>query len=186
MEKRLLIVLVLLSLLVALVGVAAAPMAGGTATLLGVGFTHGRVVFTFKVTGDYSAEDLEGLMVVDGQSYNLNCRKVNFEIVKCTAPKKAENHTVNLYWGGTAYTAEVHDASGPEYCYGVWDYWDFTDNAWTNFGPQCQEAPAQVGDELWYTVPDPTGSFEAPVWFENSPACDTTPNHGPAYYWDDC
>jgi hypothetical protein len=181
MEKRLLIVLVLLSLLTALIGVAANPMDGGTATLLGVDFVKGKVVFTFKVTGDYTAEDLEGTMVVDGKSYNLSCRKVSHDIVKCKSTKKAANNEVALYWGGAAYTAEVHDFSGPSYCYGVWD-WD-GDDVWQNYGPHCQDTPAQYGD--WITYYNPDWDQNWPVRFEQE-GRECAPKAGDAYYYDGC
>jgi hypothetical protein len=180
MKKQLLIVLVLLSLVTALVGVAAAPMRGGTATLLGVGFVRGRVVFTFKVTGDYSAEDLVGRMVVDGQSYKLQCRKVNFETVKCTSTQKAQNNEEILYWGGAAYTAEVHDASDASFCYGVFD-WN-PEGGWKDYGPHCQDGPAQYEDSLLWDNPDwGTTTY----WFEPyGPACSGL--SGDAYYYDEC
>jgi hypothetical protein len=77
------------------------------------------------------------------------------------------------------------------YCYSIWDWWDFTNYEWTDFGPHCQDEPAAAGNLITYLVPDPNGSFESsPVEFyedDVSGYCfDPVPYYGPAYYFPGC
>lgn len=196
MKHRISIVLISLSMLLALVSVAAAPMASGNATLIGAGYVEGKgVVFTFHIDGKFSNSDLKGSVTFEGgRNFGLDCVKVDSETVKCTAPKAVAGHDVVVTWGGSTFWAHVAGIPDPElssqYCYGVWDYWttEQRTTGWVNFGPHCQDAPAGEGDEFWYTVPEGTylgqdGSFEAPTWFVNDPDACEVPNHGPAYYW---
>ena len=192
MKKYLLTVLVVFSMLVMLVGTAAAaPLAAGTATLVGVEYVPGKgPVFTFSVSGKFSKADLKGsLQVEGGASFNLHCTKVDDSTVKCTASKKVAGENVVLSWGGGTFWAHVPGA--PEFCYSIWDWWDFTGNEWTDFGPNCQPMRANAGDTITYTVPDPSGSFESdPVEFfdeDVSGNCDPpVPYNGPAYYFPGC
>ena len=190
MKHRFSSVLIVLSLLLALVGVAAAPKAAGNATLIGAGYVEGKgVVFTFHITGKVSKSDMKGSVHVDGGgNYGLDCVKVDSETVKCTAPKAVAGNNVTVTWGGSVFSTYVQEIpSSHQYCYGIWDYWGYTDWEWESMGTHCQDAPAQDGDEIDYTVPDPDGSFTASVEFFKDPSeCEDLPNHGPAYYYDEC
>jgi hypothetical protein len=70
--------------------VAAAPLAAGTATLVGVEYVPGKgPVFTFSVSGKLSKADLKGsLQVEGGANYDLHYTKVDDSTVTCTASKK--------------------------------------------------------------------------------------------------
>ena len=191
--KRISIFLTVFSLVVALVSIAAAPMAAGTATLIGAGYVEGKgVVFTFHIDGKVSKSDLKGSVHVNGGGdYGLDCVQQDAETVKCTAPKAVAGNDVSVTWGGSTFWTYVAGIPAPaentQYCYGVWDYWSFTGWEWVDFGPHCQDQEAQNGDVLTYSVPDPSGSFEADVvFFEDPSVCSNLPQQGSAYYYDEC
>lgn len=193
MKRHLFVIVLVLAMLTMFTGtVLAAPMASGSVTLLSVVFVRGKgPVFTFEVSGDYTKSDLKGaLHVVNGADYDLYCVQVDSHTVTCTAPKKAGGHDVTLSWGGHVFSAHTPSEPSPRYCYSIWDWWDFTNYEWTDFGPTCQNTPAQMGDLITYTVPDPNGSYESWVIFydvdvsgECTPA---VPYDGPAYYYPVC
>jgi len=192
MKKYLIAILVVLTMFVAQVGiVAAAPMAEGTVTLAGVQYVAGKgPVFTFNVNGKFSKADLKGsLHVENGADYTLHCTQVDEDTVTCNVSQKVSGVNAVVTWGGSTfwvYVPEAPTVSTPaqtEYCYSIWDYWEFTDGEWADFGPHCQDAPANEGDEITYTVPDPGGSFEAWVeFFSTPPGC--APSNGSAYYYN--
>ena len=192
--KRISIVLTLLSLVVALVNIAAVPMASGTATLVGAGYVEGKgVVFTFHIDGKFSKSDLKGSVHVEGgANFGLDCVQVDDETVKCTASKAVAGNNVVVTWGGSTFWTYVPSipSKDPNYCYSIWDWWDFTDYEWTDFGPYCQDEPAQAGDFIIYEVPDPTGSYDSWVEFYDVDVSDYCPSpvpyNGPAYYYPDC
>ena len=190
MKKYVITILVVLSMSLMLVGTAAAaPKAAGTATLVSVQYVPGKgPVFTFSVSGKFSRADLKGSLHVEGGAdYNLHCTQVDESTVKCSASGKISGVNVSLTWGGSKYWVFVPEAPAP-FCYSIWDWWEFTDYEWTDFGPHCQETPAHQGDIITYTVPDPDGSFEFPSLFleENifEGYCDAWA--GPAYYYPGC
>lgn len=190
MKHRFSVVLIILSLLLALVSVAAAPKTSGTATLIGAGYVEGKgVVFTFHIDGKFSKSDLKGnVHVEDGGNYGLDCVTVDSETVKCTAPKAVAGHNVTVTWGGsTFWTFVAGIPDDHQYCYSVWDWWDFTDYQWTDFGPYCQDEPANFGDELTY---EPRDGYEGWVVFidvDVSDECESpVPYKGGAYYYPFC
>ena len=208
MKERYSIALVVLSLLVALVGVAAAPMAAGTASLIGVEYVPQKgPVFTFQVSGSFPRAALTGtLQVAGGGTYGLHCTQIDDTTVKCNTSQKVSAVNVSLSWGGSTFWTYVPAVPEPdvveaeaveeeegnsEYCYSIWDWWEFTNLEWTDFGPYCQEEPAAAGDTITYMVPDPGGSFEsAPVEFFDEDVTDfcyfPVPYYGPAYYFPGC
>lgn len=191
MKKYLITIFALLAMLVIQVGsVAAAPMADGTATLVSVSHGKNGPVFTFSVSGKFSKAELKGSLHVEGGAdYSLHCTQVDETTVKCTTSDKVTGVNVSLSWGGSTFWTFVPEVPGPtQYCYSIWDWWDFTGFEWTDFGPYCQDMPAEEGDIIFYTVPDPNGSFEFPSMFleENifEGYCDAWA--GPAYYYPGC
>jgi hypothetical protein len=202
MKERFSIALVVLSLLVALVGVAAAPMAAGAVSLVGVEYVPNKgPVFTFQVNESFSRSALTGtLQVAGGGSYGLHCTQVDDTTVKCNSSQKVSAVNVSLSWGGSTFWTYVPAAPEPEtqdeesvtgYCYSIWDWWDFTNLEWTDFGPYCQDELAAAGDTITYMVPDPNGSFESePVEFYEEDVTDyctfPVPYNGPAYYFPGC
>jgi hypothetical protein len=193
MKKYLFTLLAVLSMLAMRVGTAAAA----SANIRLVGVEHGSKgpVFTFSVDGKFSKGELKGsLHVENGGDYSLYCTQVDEHTVTCTTSDKVSGVNVVITWGGSTFWAFVPVARAPivpegptQYCYSIWDYWEFTDGEWMDFGPYCQDTPAQQGDEITYTVPDPDGSFEFPSWFLEDGICPfwDVPNHGAGYYFCD-
>jgi hypothetical protein len=192
MRRHLFTILVLLSMLMMLVGVAAAPMASGTATLVSVEYVPSKgPVFTFTVSGKFSRSKLKGTLHVEGgANYGLYCTQVDNVTVKCNTSQKVSGVNVALSWGGFKFWTYVPEAPAPKYCYSVWDWWEFTNYEWTDFGPYCQDTPANEADIILYNVPDPGGSFESFAEFYQEDVSDycpsTVPYHGPAYYYPGC
>lgn len=198
MKKQLIVIIIVLAMLAAFTGTAAAaPLASGSATLVSVVFVPGKgPVFTFEVSGEFSKSDLEGFVQVDGGGqFGLYCTQVDAHTVTCTTSKKAAGQNVTLSWGGAIFWASVPVAKdpAPPYCYSIWDWWEFTNNEWTDFGPYCQDTPAQAGDDITYTVVnpnDPNQTYEGwAIFFEDdvSSECEeTVPYYGPAYYYPFC
>jgi len=183
MKKHLFTFLVILSMLFMFAGTAAAaPLAAGTATLVGVEYVPGKgPVFTFSVSGKFSKADLKGaLQVQGGANFNLHCTKVDDSTVKCTASKKVAGENVVLSWGGGTFWAHVPGA--PEFCYGIWD-WAETEDAWTLYGSNCQSNRAAYGDTFEWDNP-----FWGPSPYEflpESPKCPWSQT-GDAYYFPLC
>ena len=77
--------------------VSAAPLASGTATLVGVDYIPGKSpVFTFSVNGHFSNSELNGSLHVEGgRDFALHCLQIDANTVKCTAPKKAAGKPAN-------------------------------------------------------------------------------------------
>lgn len=183
MKNRFSVVLIVLSLLVALVGVAAAPKAPGAVTLIGAGYVEGKgVVFTFHITGKVSKSDMKGGVTVDGGgNYGLDCVKVDSETVKCTAPKGVAGHDVTVTWGGSTFWTHVAGIPDPKFCYSVYDYDRY--DVWQDYGPHCQDEPAQYVDMITYYNPDWDDEYN--YWFlPEGPECSGI--SGDAFYYWGC
>jgi len=159
MKKNLSIPLITLSLLAALVSVAAAPLAG-TAALVGVDYiAHKGPVFTFAVTGKFSKAQLKGsLHVVGGADYTLHCTQVDKSTVKCNASQKVSGVNVVGAWGGFKFWTYVPAAPSARYCYSIYDWSDTPQDGappvnWVNYGTHCQDSPAGYGDSIWWNNP---------------------------------
>jgi hypothetical protein len=184
----------ILTLLIMLVGQSAGTAAAaGTVTLVGVSQTGHGAAFTFRVSGKFSKAKLKGSVHVEnGGDYALHCTQVDEDTIKCKTSQKVSGANVSVTFGGSTFWTYVPASPDPtpEYCYDVWDWWDFTNNEWTDFGPHCQDAPANEGDIIFYTVPDPNGSFESFAEFYEEDVSDYCPSpvpyYGPAYYFPGC
>jgi hypothetical protein len=94
MTKKMLFLLVILSMLASFSGMAAAPMAAPTAakiekvTLVQATFMKEKgMIFKFKVVGTFTEKELKGSLLVKGKSIKLRCRHhAKNDIVQCTAP----------------------------------------------------------------------------------------------------
>jgi len=192
MKRHLFTILSLLSMLVMPIEVAAAPMASGTATLVSVEYVPGKgPVFIFTVSGKFSRSNLKGSLHVEGgANYGLYCTQVDEVTIKCNTSQKVSGVNVSFSWGGFTFWTYVPEAPVPQNCYSIWDWWDFTNNEWTDFGPYCQDTPANEWDFIAYDVPHPEGSFESwVIFFEEdvSEYCPSpVPYDGPAYYFPLC
>ena len=171
MKKKLLIVILVLSMLMAFAGTAyAAPLADGTAELVSAEHGLSGAVFIFRVTGEFSKSDLNGTMhVVGGEDYPLYCSQIDEFTVRCLSSDKAGEKNVVLSWGGFVFQAYVPAGPPPpEYCYSVYDY--DLDYVWKSYGVHCQESPAEYGDTIpWYN-PDWDDYYDA-MFLPFGPMC---------------
>lgn len=189
--KRVSIILTVFSLVAALLTMAAAPKAGGTATLIGAGYVEGKgVVFTFHVEGKFSKSDLKGRVHVDGGGdYDLDCVKADGETVRCTAQRAVAGHNVVVTWGGAVFWTFVPEVPyDPEYCYAIYDWnLDVPATDWVNAGTYCQDNPAAYGDLIvWF---NPAWGAEFIYEFlPESPNQDWCPYNqtGDAFYFPIC
>jgi len=192
MKRSLFTILILLSMFIMPVSVAAAPMSSKSAILMSVEYVPQKgPVFTFTVSGKFSRSNLKGTLHVNGgANYGLFCTQVDETTVKCNTSQKVSGVNVSLSWGGYTFWTYVPEAPAPQYCYHVWDWWEFTENQWTDFGPHCQGAPANEGDIITYTVPGPDGNFDSWAQFYEEDVSDYCPSpvpyDGPAYYFPIC
>ena len=173
MKKYLVAILVVLTMLVAQVGiVAAAPMADGIVTFAGVQYVAGKgPVFTFKVSGKFSKAQLKGsLHVENGADFTLHCTQVDAKTVTCNVSQKVSGVNAVVTWGGATFWVYVPEAPTvqSEYCYNVYDY--DLDYVWQSYGTHCQGVPAQFGDMIpWYN-PDWDDYYDA-IFYWEGPIC---------------
>lgn len=193
MNHRFSILLMGLSLLVALVGVAAAPTPSGTTKLVSVEYVPQKgPVFTFEVSGKFSRSALKGTVFVQGGgSYPLYCTQIDDTTVKCNTSQKVEVVNVSLTWGGFTFWTFVPGAPEPvekqersetgTYCYTIYDY--DLDYVWHSYGNHCQDVPPQYNDAITYYNPD--WEEDSEVWFlPEGPTCSEL--FGDAYYYPWC
>ena len=71
-------------------------------------------------------------------------------------------------------------------CFSLWDFSRLPGpryQVWTNYGPHCQDHPAQVGDSL--RIQRDPGKWDYVTFFDNAPlAC--LADKGPGYYYPGC
>jgi hypothetical protein len=105
MKKYLFTILALLLMLVTLVGTAAAAsMASGVVTLVGVEHGYKGPIFTFSTSGKFSKAELKGSVHVQGGAdYGLYCTQVDETVVKCTTSKEVSGVNVSLSWDGSTF-----------------------------------------------------------------------------------
>jgi hypothetical protein len=186
------ILFLVLSLLVALVSVAAAPMASGTARLISVEYVPNKgPVFTFAVSGHFSRSALRGIVNVQGGgTYPLHCVQVEESVVKCSTSQKVSAVDVSLTWSGLVFWTSVPGVPMPEepewteevesetnggtnggivqYCYDIYDY--DLDYVWKSYGNRCRAAPAQYNDIIIYYNADWEGKYPA-IFMPQGPSC---------------
>jgi hypothetical protein len=185
MKPHLSQLILVFSLLVALVGVAAAPMASGTARLLGVEYIPNKgPVFTFEVSGKFPRSALKGMVELQGGGrYPLYCVQAEETIVKCSTSQKVSAVDVWLTWGGFVFWTTVPGVPLPQepreldggtnggtgqYCYDIFDY--DLDYVWRSYGSRCQAASAQYNDIVTYYNADWEGSYPA-IFMPQGPSC---------------
>jgi len=154
--KKMRFVWILFSLVIFLTSLAAAPLAGSAISLVDVrNDAGGGVIFIFNVSGEFSRPELKGFVEVQGAdaNYDLHCTQKDATTVHCTTSRKTGGHNVVVTFGGAtfwAYVPEVAPTQSPaqptQYCYSLWDYFEYP--AWVDYGPFCQDTPAQDGDVI--------------------------------------
>lgn len=169
MKKLLCTTLVLTTLLGLTTGTV---FAGSVLELLNVQNNDGGSTFTFRVNGEFSRDELKGgfVEVQGGDAFPLYCAQTAPDTVVCRSSKKIGGHDVVVGFNGARFWTAVPEfivsPSQSQYCYSVWDYWQFTGNYWFNYGPVCQEEPASGGDITKYFVFNaPGGGFDSTVFF---------------------
>ena len=177
MKKYLVTILIVLSMLAMFAGTASAA---ANIEFLGGTWTGHGVNFKFNVSEKLPGVWITATVSWDGGSAKMTCNQEG-DIVTCAGPKSAADKNITVTFQGISYSTYVNSHS---YCYNVWDWWDFTNNEWTNFGPYCQESPANEGDIITYTVPDPAGSFES--WAEFYTEVPDCAPPAPGYYYPSC
>lgn len=188
MKKLFTTTLVLLALLAMNTGTA---FAGSALELYKVQNNGGGPTFTFRVVGEFSKDELSsGFVQVDGgDAFPLYCSQTAPDTVVCHASKKVGGHDVVVGFGGARfwqYVPEFVPRSGCKYSYSAWDWWH-TSPTWVDYGPICQDAPAEFFDLAYYEY----GGSYWDVYFYDwdvSDNCgpDSVPYDGPAYYFPVC
>ena len=197
MKKLFVTALVLTALLAVTAGTA---FAGSALELLQVQNNGAGPTFTFRVTGEFSADELvSGFVQVDGgDAFPLYCAQTAADTVVCHATKKVGAHDVVVGFGGARFWVNVPDQApaGP-YCYAVYDEpslfsSDPTEDHWSHFGDVCLDDPAYEAQLIHIYNPEypsiPAG-YDYEYWGNGVPwsdywgsGPDTNPGEG-FYYW---
>ena len=136
----------------------------------------GGVIFLFEVVGEFTKKELRNGFVYEGDNkYTMHCN-LDGDILACTTSRATAGDYVNIYLNGFSFYARVPE-TGPaesavptEYCYGVYDaFWD-DGYAWEQFATHCQDAPANLGDDINVYNPEYQDSYDY-FFMNGSPAC---------------
>jgi hypothetical protein len=205
MKKVLFTVLLLLSMLAATTG---DVFAGSALELTSVTNSGGGPMFTFRVNGEFSRDELKGIVRVSGggDDFILHCAQKDETTVVCHATKKISGQAVSVTFGGATFWANVPEqriaSGGTQNCYGAWAnvlYQNVTilyDSngdpsiinssfgqayGWQDYGPICQDEPGVSEPTVgWDHFILDTSNGKAFLWFRNDSWCGQI--HGPAYY----
>ena len=181
MKKYLVIILVVVSMMAMIVGtVEAAPMTAGT-TFLGAVFTAGGATFTFSVDEKLPMSKLKATVLWDGGSVRIRCsQRQDGNTVTCSAPRSVVDKNITISFQGMTFATYVKSRL---FCYSVWDF--YPDNpysgTWSDYGPYCQDEPAQYDDVIKFYNPDYGSSYWYYFWWEED--CYGTGITGNAYYF---
>ena len=129
MKKLFVTVLMLIALLTVTVGTA---FAGSALELYKVQHNSGGITFTFKVNGEFSADELASgfVQVSGGDAFPLYCSQTAPDEVVCHTSKKVAGHDVVVGFGGARFWTDVPAewvapgtcAEGYGYWYPVYDF----------------------------------------------------------------
>lgn len=171
--------------------------AGSALELTGVSNGGGGPTFTFRVTGEFSQNELNnGTVKAKGsETISLSCTQIDPVTVVCHAAKTVSGQEVVINFGGTKFWAGVPQPSlgngngdGNEgYCYEVYGV-EFLDkpNLPVGWDPQdqyCQGTSATQGDEIDLYTPS-WGTTEPYVFWENGVYVFDWDNPGTGYFWN--
>lgn len=152
MKRLLFSTVILLTLLVLPTGTV---FAGSAIELIEVRNDYGGVTFIFRVTGEFSKDELASgfVQVEGGDDYPLYCSQQDAETVVCHTSKKAGANSVVVGFGGARFWTDVPEAI-TEICYSVWD-WDLPSPSdyWQYQGDHCQPQRANDGDAILFYSP---------------------------------
>ncbi|MBN8656494.1 MAG: hypothetical protein J0M11_12205 [Anaerolineae bacterium] len=158
MKKIFSTIFILIALLAMTTG---AAFAGSALELVEVRNDEGQPKFVFRVTGEFSKEELEsGFVQVDGgDAYPLYCAQTAPDTVVCHTSQVVAGHNVVIGFGGARFWDKVPER-GPaaQYCYPVYDWNNDGENIptyWALQGTHCQDNEAQFGDMIFnFYAPD--------------------------------
>ncbi|MCZ2127599.1 MAG: hypothetical protein LC099_07480 [Anaerolineales bacterium] len=188
MKRIFFVVLIVLGMLVASTGIA---LAGSAIELKLVRNDVAGPTFIFRVSGTFTNDELNSFVKVQGGDHvPLYCRQIEDDTVICHAARTIGGKNVTIYFGGAKFWVKVPEQSLPKYCYNAYDWWGFTGNMWVNFGPLCQNGPAEPFDTATYSYSIGGTTYGGWVQFYDFDAwssCPTpAPYTGPAYYYPGC
>ena len=185
MKKILSTFFVLVALLAMTTG---AAFAGSALELVEVRNDEGVPTFVFRVTGEFSQEELEnGFVKVGGEDFPLYCAQQDEDTVVCHTSKAAAGNEVVVGFGGASFWDRVPEQGpGARYCYPVYD-WPITGqpDSWIFQGSSCGESEADNGDVIYFYSPYWANSYlyeyfgEGINWIFGDPST----NPGSGYYY---
>lgn len=139
--------LILLSLLVITTGTV---FAGSALSLIEVRNDGGGVTFVFRVTGEFSRNELKGFVQVQGgDSYPLSCVQQDETTVVCHASGKAGGQNVVVEFGGADFWTFVPERRAEvvsSWCYALYDLTEEAEDGWVQFAEHCMDREAVEGD----------------------------------------
>jgi hypothetical protein len=182
-------ILLVLSIVAMLVGIAAAPLADATAiALIEVrNDPHGGVIFVFDVNGRFTKPELKGRVEVQGEdaNYDMGCSQVDTTTVQCTVSRKTGGKNVVIFFGGSVFWAYVPVAAPTQFCYNAYDLpYPPEGGALVAFTAYCQDTTANYGDVITLYNPDWDFTYDY-EFMPQSPACYNTIIEN-AFYWNRC
>jgi hypothetical protein len=200
MKKRLwfIIVIVLALLIIAVTPVVAKKEPRSISFAGAHNYYSKGLVFKFSYTGQFKDYEFKNAVVWwNGHTYTLDCNISNETTITCVAQAGLRQRVGRLVSGvvaGYRFFATIpapKNFATVQYCYSIWDHWDFAGYQWADMspylgGPHCQDDPAQEGDNLYYEFYLDGTLYSSDTTFYNNgedSAC-TAPNYGPAYYYD--
>lgn len=154
----------------------------------------GGVIFVFHYTGDFTANDFKGGLVILGdETFPMNCNITDRAegIVQCTSSRVVAGHNVRLNLAGQVLYAFVPARSGGsgngtiQICYNVYDTFEVPGgNEWQAFTTHCQDVPASYLDTI--NEDNPYGGTYQYVFLSSDPGgCSVLNNiNEDAYYFD--
>ena len=178
--------LILVALLAVTTGTA---FAGSALELVQVRNDEGGVRFIFRVTGEFSQDELNSgfVQVEGGDDFPLYCAQKDATTVVCQTSKKAGAHSVVVGFGGARFWTDVPEASGPvQYCYPVYDYsLPEPSTFWQAQGEYCQDNAPKEGDGIRFFSPYWNSSYNyyflPDGYIDSGPTPWTNPGEG--YYY---
>jgi hypothetical protein len=162
MKRFFVSVLVLAAMLAVTTGTA---FAGSALELIEVRNGEGGVTFIFRVTGEFSQDELNSgfVQVEGGDDFPLYCAQRDATTVVCHTTKKTGGSNVVVGFGGARFWTDVPEPA--TYCYTVYDY-NVDDPGftyWQSGGVYCQNHPAEYQDSIYFY--NPNYNYSYPYWF---------------------
>ena len=167
MKKLFFTGLMLTVLLAATVGTA---FAGSALELFKVQNNRGGPTFTFRVNGEFSADELASgfVQVQGGDDFPLFCSQTADDTVVCHASRKVGAHDVVVGFGGARFWTNVPDAHISQVCTPVYDWTNpaiTPPDHWVFQGNECSEDAPFEGQRIFFDPWTWTGPTLFPYLF---------------------